>query len=150
AQGLGERPLQPGEVVRLAVVVRREPVRPPDRGVPYVVAGALDQRADVADAFGVGHGPVTTAGDGDRRGVREDPAAPFIEVVIDAERPAGYPRVAVDPQLLADLGLPSAVGFCPRHDLAVAHDLERTERENAAHRGLDADRSWPGKPDGVT
>jgi hypothetical protein len=69
--------------------------------VPYVVAGTLDQRADVADAFGVGHRPVATAGDVDRGGVREDREAPFIEVVTDAERPAGYPRVAVDPQFLA-------------------------------------------------
>src|ERR1700676_1362986 len=119
AQGLGERPLQPGEVVGLAVMGRRELVGPPDRGVPYVFAGTLDDGPDVADAFGVGHRPVTAAGDVDRRGVRENPAAPFIEVVIDAERPAGYPRVPVDPQFLVDFGLPSAVSFCPRNDLAV-------------------------------
>jgi hypothetical protein len=45
-------------------------------------------------------------------------------VVIDAEGPAGYPRVPVDPQFLADLGLPSAAGFRPGDDLAVTHDLE--------------------------
>src|SRR5215467_1246398 len=149
AQGLGERPLQPGEVVGLAVMVRRGLVGPADRRVPYVFTGTLDKRSDIADAFGVGHRPVAAAGDVDRRGVRENPAAPFIEVVIDAERSAGYPRVPVDPQFLADLGLPSTVGFCPRNDLAVPHDFERTERENAADRGLDADRSRPGKPDGA-
>src|ERR1700731_3491526 len=55
AQGLGERPLQPGEVVGLAVMVRRELVGPPDRSVPYVLAGTLDECPDIADAFGVGH-----------------------------------------------------------------------------------------------
>jgi len=40
-------------------------------------------------------------------------------------------------RFLVDFGLPSAVGFCPRNDLAVTHDFERTERENAAHRGMD-------------
>src|SRR6185312_1655206 len=128
-----------------AVMVRRELIGPADRGVPDVIAGPLDQRSDVPDAFGVGHRPVAAAGDVDRRGVGENPAAPFIEVVIDAERSARYPRVAVDPQFLADLGPAAAVGFCPRDDLAVTHDLERIERENAAHRGLDADRSWPGE-----
>ena len=108
AQGLSEWPLQPGEVVGLAVMVRRELVGPPDRGVPDVFAGTLDERSDVADAFGVGHRPVTAAGDVDRRGVRENPATPFIEVIIDAERSAGYPRVPVDPQFLVDFGLPSA------------------------------------------
>src|SRR2546430_2419537 len=126
AQGLGERPLQPGEVVGLAVMVRRELVGPPDRGVPYVFAGTLDERPDIADALGVGHRPVAAAGEVDRRRVREDPASPFVEVVIDAERPAGYPRVLFDPHFLADVGLPSAVGFCPRDDLAVTHDFERT------------------------
>jgi hypothetical protein len=43
--------------------------------------------------------------------VREYRAAPVVEVVLDAERPAGQPRVFVDPQLLADLGLPPAVGL---------------------------------------
>src|SRR6202035_2066075 len=149
AQGLGERPLQPGEVVSLAVMVRGELVGPADRGVPYVFAGPLDQRPDIPDAFGVGHRPVAAAGDVDRRGVGENPATPFIEVVIGTERSAGYPRVPVDPQFLADLGLPSAVGFCPRNDLAVTHDFERTERENAAHRGMDTNRSRPGKVDGT-
>src|SRR6202043_3830889 len=124
AQGLGERPLQPGEVVGLAVMVRRELVGPPDSSVPYVFAGPLDEGPDVAEAFGVGHRPVAAAGDVDRRGVRENPAAPFIEVVIDTERSAGYPRVPVDPQFPADFGLPSAVGFCPHNDLAVTHDFE--------------------------
>src|SRR5207244_1912318 len=140
AQGLGERPLQPGEVVGLAVMVRRELVGPADCGVPYVCAGTLDEGPDIADAFGVGHRPVAAAGDVDRRGVSENPATPFIEVVIDAERSARYPRVAVDPQFLADLGPPATVGFCPRDDLAVTHDFERADRENAEHRGLDADR----------
>src|SRR5580700_3454230 len=130
-------------------MVRRELVGPPDRGAPDVFAGALDKRPDIAEAFGVGHCPVATAGDVDRRGVGEYLATPFIEVIIDAERPAGYPRVAIDPQFLADLGLPAAVGFCPRNDLAVTHELERTERENAAHRGMDADRSGPGQLHGV-
>jgi len=76
--------------------------------------------------------------------VGEYPATPFIKVVIDTERPAGYPRVALDPQFLADFGLPPAVGFCLRNDLAVTHDLERTEREDAVHRGMDADRSRSG------
>ena len=80
AQGLSERPLQPGEVVGLAVMVRRELVGPPDRSVPYVLAGTLDKRSDIADAFGVGHRPVAAAGDVDRRGVGENPATPFIEV----------------------------------------------------------------------
>jgi hypothetical protein len=44
-----------------------------------------------------GHHPVAAAGDVDRRGVGENPATPFIEVVIDAKRSARYPRVAVDP-----------------------------------------------------
>src|ERR1017187_4794417 len=105
AQGLGERPLQPGEVVGLAVMVRRELVGPPDRSVPYVFAGTLDEGPDVADAFGVGHRPVAAAGDVDRRGVSENLAAPFIEVVIDTKCPAGYPRVPVDPQIPADFGL---------------------------------------------
>jgi len=131
------------------MMVRRELVGPADCGVPYVFAGTLDQRSDIPDAFGVGHQPVAAAGDVDRRGVGEDPATPFIKVVIDAERPAGYPRVPVDPQFLADLGLPPAVGFCSRNDLAVTHDFERTERENAAHRGMDTDRSRPGKLDGT-
>src|SRR6266567_5486283 len=99
AQGLGERPLQPGEMVSLAVMMRGELVGPPDRSVPYVFAGTLDEGPHVADAFGVGHRPVAAAGDVDRRGVRENPAAPFIEMVIGAERSAGYPRVPVDPQL---------------------------------------------------
>src|ERR1700756_951393 len=43
AQGLGERPLQPGEVVRLAVMMRRELVGPADRSVPHVLAAALDK-----------------------------------------------------------------------------------------------------------
>src|SRR6266700_7418442 len=81
--------------------------------------------------------------------MREDPATPFVEVAAGAERPAGYPRVAGDPQFLADFGLPPAVGFGPRDHLAVAHDFERTQREDAAHRGVDADRSGPGKPDGI-
>src|SRR6201998_808499 len=108
-------------------MVRGELVGPADRGGPDVLAGALDEGPDVPDAFGVGHRPVAAAGDVDRRGMRENLAAPFIEVVIDAERPACYPRVPVDPQFLADFGLPSAVGFCPRNDLAVTHDFERTE-----------------------
>src|SRR6202023_4211117 len=118
-------------------MVRRELVGPPARSVPFVLAGTLDECPDIADAFGVGHRPVTAAGDVDRRGVRENPATPFIEVVSGAERSAGYPRVPVDPQFLADFGLPSAVGFCPRNDLAVTHDFERTERENAAHPRMD-------------
>src|SRR5271170_1107755 len=89
SQGLGERPLQPGEVICLAVMVRRELVGSPDRGVPHVFAGTLDEGPDIADAFGVGHRPVAAAGHVDRGGVGEDPAAPFIEVVIDAERSAG-------------------------------------------------------------
>ena len=79
----------PGEVVGLAVVLRRELIGPADGGVAYVFAGALDKRPHIANAFGVGHRPVCAAGDVDRRGVGEDPAAPLIEVVIDAERPAG-------------------------------------------------------------
>jgi hypothetical protein len=134
----------------LAVMVRRELVGPSDRGVPYVFAGALDEGPDVADAFGVGHRPVAAAGDVDRRGVRENPAAPFIEVVVDAECSAGYPRVPLDPQFLADFGLPSLAGFCPHNDLAVTHDFERTERENAAHRGMHTDRSGPGKLGGTS
>src|ERR1700720_3510532 len=130
-------------------MVRGELVGPADRSVPYVFAGTLDEGPPVADAFGVGHRPVAAAGDVDRRGVRENPAAPLIEVVIDTERSAGYPRVLADPQFLADFGLPSAVGFCPRNDLAVTHDFERTERENAAHRGMDTDRSRPGKLNGT-
>jgi hypothetical protein len=51
AQGLGERPLQPGQVVGLAVMVRRELVGPQGRGVPYVIAGALDKGSDIADAL---------------------------------------------------------------------------------------------------
>src|SRR5215469_64305 len=144
AQGLGEGPFQPGEVVGLAVMVRRELVGPPDRRVPYVVAGTLDKRLDITDAFGVGHRPVAAAGDIDRRGVGENPATPFIEVVSHAERAAGYPRVAVDPQLLVDFGPPSTVGFCSHNDVTITHYFERTERENAAHRGLDTDRSRPG------
>src|ERR1035441_5985021 len=77
SQGLGEPPLQPGAVVRLAVMVRRELVGPPDRSVPDVFAGTLDEGTDIADAFGVGHRPVAAAGDVDRRGVRENLAAPF-------------------------------------------------------------------------
>src|SRR5580692_11344699 len=96
-QGLGEWPLQPGEVVGLAVMVGRELVGPSDRGVPYVFAGALDQCPDIADALGVGHRPLTAASDVDRRRVRENPSAPFIEVVSSAGRSAGYPRVPVDP-----------------------------------------------------
>src|SRR5215472_1328860 len=148
-QGLGERSLQPGEVVGLAVMVGRELVGPPDRSVPDVFAGAFDKRPDVADAFRVGHRPVAAAGDVDRRGVREDPATPFVEVVVDAERSAGYPRVAVDPQFLADVGLPSTVAVCPRNDLAVMYDFERAKWENAAHRGVNTDRSGPGKLDGT-
>ena len=112
--------------------------------MPYVFAGTLDKRSHIADAFGVGHRPVAAAGDVDRRGVGENPATPFIEVVSDAERPAGYPRVSVDAQFLVDFGLSAAVGFCPRNDLAVTHDFEDAERENAAHRGMDTDRSRPG------
>src|SRR5438105_13301338 len=105
-------------------MVRGELAGPADRGVPYVFAGALDQRPDVAEAFGVGHRPLAAAGDVDRRGVRENPSAPLIEVAIGTECPAGYPRVPVDPQFLADFGLPSAVGICPRNDLAVTDDFE--------------------------
>ena len=71
------------------MMVGRELVGPADRGVPDVFAGTLDEGLDIADAFGVGHRPVAAAGDVDRRGVREDPATPFVEVVIGAERPAG-------------------------------------------------------------
>src|SRR5215467_9552399 len=71
AQGLCERPLQPGEVVGLAVMVRRELVGPADRGVPDVFAGALDERSDLADALRVAHRPVAAAGHVDRRGVSE-------------------------------------------------------------------------------
>jgi len=143
-QGLGERSLQPGEVVGLAMVVRRELIGPADRRVPYVFAGALNQRSDVADAFGVGHDPVAAAGQVDRRGVRENPATPFIEVIIGAECSTGYPGVSVDPHFLADFGLASAARFRPRYDFAVAHDLERTEREDAAHGCMDTDGSRPG------
>src|SRR5262245_59156339 len=115
-------------------MVRGETVRPPDRRVPHVLAGALDEGSDIADALGVVHGPVAAACDVDRRGVREDPATPFVEVVVGAERPAGDPRVAVYLQFLADFGVPSAVGFSPRNNLAVPHDLKRAERENAPHR----------------
>jgi hypothetical protein len=59
AQGLGEWPLQPGEVV--AVMVRRELVGPADRGVPDVFAGALDEGPYIAEAFGVAHRPVAAA-----------------------------------------------------------------------------------------
>src|SRR5581483_9132142 len=38
-------------------------------------------------------------------------------------------------------------GVCPGDDLAITDDLERTEREDAAHGGMDADRSWTGKRD---
>jgi hypothetical protein len=72
AQGLGERPLQPGEVVGLAVMVRRELVGPPDRGVPYVFAGTLDQRSHIAGAFRVGHRPVAAAGRSGRAGPGPD------------------------------------------------------------------------------
>src|SRR5215470_12313090 len=106
-------------------MVRRELVGPADRGVPDLFAGALDDGPDIADALGVGHRPGAAAGDVDRRGVSEHPAAPVVEVVIDAECPASYPRVAVDPQVLADLGVPPAVGLGPRDNLAVTHDLER-------------------------
>src|SRR6516164_1320492 len=58
AQGVGERPLEPGEVVGLAVMVRGELVGPPNGGVPDVLAGALDEGPDIADAFGIGHRPV--------------------------------------------------------------------------------------------
>src|SRR5215469_15475737 len=105
-------------------MVRHELVGPADRGGPYVVTGALDECPDIPDAFGVGHRPVAAAGEVDRRGVRENPATPFIEVVIDTERSAGYPRVSVDSQFPADFGLPSTVGFCPHNDLAVTHDFE--------------------------
>ncbi len=37
----------------LAVMVRRELVGPPDRRVPYVFAGTLDEGPNIADAFGV-------------------------------------------------------------------------------------------------
>src|SRR6266496_6370044 len=47
AQGLGERPLQPGEVVGLAVMVRGELVGPAGRSVPYVFAGTLDKGPDI-------------------------------------------------------------------------------------------------------
>src|SRR5499427_7775337 len=99
-------------------------VGPEDRGVPYVVADTLDEGPEIADAFGVGHRPLAAAGDVDRRGVRENPATPFIEVVTGTEGSAGYPRVPVDPQFLADFGLPSAARFCLRNDLAVTHDFE--------------------------
>src|ERR1700758_3629264 len=105
-------------------MMRRGLVGPPHRSVPDVFAGTLDEGPDIADAFGVGHRPVAAAGDVDRRGVRENPATPFIEVVIGTERSAGSPRVPVDPQSPADFGLPSAVGFCPHNDLAVTHDFE--------------------------
>src|SRR6266516_2484467 len=98
-------------------MVRRELVGPPDRGVPYVFAGTLDKRPAIADAFGVGHRLVAAAGVVGGRGVVENPATPFIEVVSDAERPAGYPRVPVNPQFLVDFGLPTAVGFCRSNDL---------------------------------
>src|SRR5215469_5440289 len=150
AQGLGEWPLQPGEVVGLAVMVRRELVGPAYRSVPDIFAGALDEGPDIADAFGVGHRPVAAAGDVDRGGVRENPAPPFVKVAIGADGPAGYPRVPVDAQFLADFGLPPAVGFCPRDDLAITHDFERLEGENAAHRSPHADRPWPGQLDGGT
>jgi hypothetical protein len=39
-------------VVGLAVMVRRELVGPADRSVPYVFAGTLDKRSDIADALG--------------------------------------------------------------------------------------------------
>src|ERR1700730_3421595 len=136
-------------MVGLAVMVRRELVGPADRGVPHVFTGSLAWRPDIPDAFGVGHHPVAAAGDVDRRGVRENPATPFIDVVIDAKRSARSPRVAVDPQSLADLDLPAAVGLCPRDDLAVTHDFERTEREDAAYCGMDGDRSRPGELDGT-
>jgi hypothetical protein len=41
AQGLGERALEPGEVVGLAVMMRRELVGPADRSVPDVFAGTI-------------------------------------------------------------------------------------------------------------
>src|SRR5580693_9776537 len=130
-------------------MVGRELVGPADRGVPDVLAGTFDERPDVPEALGVGHRPVAAAGDVDRRRVRENPASPVIEVVAGTERPAGDPRVAVDSQLLADFGLPSAAGLRPGDNLAVTHDLQRTEREDAAYGGADADRSRSGKPDGV-
>src|SRR5215472_17263392 len=130
-------------------MVRRGLVGPADRSVPYVFPGTLDKRSDIADAFGVGHRPVAAAGDVDRRGVGENPATPFIEVVSDAERPAGYPRVPVDPQFLVDFGLPPAIGFRPGNDFAVAHDFQGAEREDAAHRGMDSDRSRPGQLNGT-
>jgi len=40
--------------------------------------------------------------------------------------------VAVDAPFLADFGLPSTVGFRPRHDLAVTHDFQRTKRERVS------------------
>ena len=141
AQGLGERPLQPGEVVGLAVMVRRELVGPPDGSVPYVFAGTLDKRSDIADAFRVRHRPAAAAGDVDRRGVGEHPAPPLVEVEVGPERPAGDPRVAVQPQLAINLERPGAVGRRPRDDLAVADDLELAEREDAAGGGAHADRA---------
>src|SRR6476661_3804341 len=99
-------------------MMRRELVKPPDRGVPYVFAGTLDERSHIADAFGVGHRPVAAAaGEADRRGVGANLARPFIEVVIDTERSAGYPRVLSDAQLLVGFGLSSAVAFCPGYAL---------------------------------
>src|SRR6516165_364604 len=68
AQGLVERPLQPGEVVGLAVMVRRELVGPADRGVPHVFAGTLDKRPDIADAVGIGY--IRTLVEGAREYVR--------------------------------------------------------------------------------
>src|SRR5580693_2498307 len=111
-------------------MVGRDLVGPAYRGVPDVVAGALDDGADIADALGVGHRPVAAAGDVDRRGVREHPAAPLVQVVVGAERPAGYPRVAVDTQFLADFGVPAAVGFRRRDDLAVTDDFVATAQAN--------------------
>src|SRR5215469_5307958 len=107
-------------------MVGREPVRPADRGVPYVLAGPLDQGSHVAEALGVGHRPLAAAGDVDRGGVGEHLATPFVEVVVDAERPAGDPRVLVDPQFLADFGLPGAIGIGPSHDLAVTYKFNGT------------------------
>src|SRR5690606_20882725 len=109
AKGLGERALQPCQVVGLAVMEGGVRVGAAGCDVAYVLTCTLDERPHVPKAFRVGHLPRSADADVDRRRVREDGPPPLVEVCLGAERPAGDPRAPADPELTRE-GEPGETG----------------------------------------
>src|SRR5262249_36089978 len=110
--GLKKRPLQVGEVVVLAVVVRHSPGSVLAAQLSDVGKVAFDQGEHVLRRGGIGECPVLATRRVDRRGVGHDPPAPGIAVRDGSVRGAGHtgrqPGVAIYTDTLTQLQVPPA------------------------------------------